>query len=270
VARRLLDCSTLAGTGCVIGDEGDDLGDSDESILGGTVDTGDPAVVQLRYNQRQVNGISTAGCTGTVIAPTVILTAAHCVPFGAYNVQYNPSPSANPFDANSPGWIATKSIAAHPAFYGNPSAGHDIGVVILNTPTTIAPIALGTSPAAGSTVRAVGYGRNQPAATGGLLGGGVKRTVNMSVSSVAAHEFVAGVDLVGTCHGDSGGPIFQGSVIVGTTSYGSTADCHQAGHYMRIDDNRAFLDTYLRGSGALTACIAACHGNQACIAACVR
>jgi secreted trypsin-like serine protease len=39
--------------------------------VGGTADTADPAVVGIAVNGR-------AGCTGTLIAPQTVITAAHC------------------------------------------------------------------------------------------------------------------------------------------------------------------------------------------------
>jgi len=229
--------------GCVIGDEG--LEDGDEDILGGSTDAGDPSVVQLRFNTASAGGIGLADCTATAIAPTVLLTAAHCVQ-GSWNFQYNPAQSSNPFDPKSPGWINAQSGLAHPSYSGDPRQGHDVGLVFLASPIGVAPSAMGPAPAAGSIVRAVGYGNNQPTNT--IAGVGSRRQVNIRVSSLAAHEFVAGVDLQGTCHGDSGGPVFQGGKVVGTTSYGTTADCRGAGHYMRVDDSRAFIDQFLGGA----------------------
>src|SRR5258708_2821957 len=67
-------------------------GASDEDIVGGTADTIHPSVVQLRY---QPDWQHIAQCTATVISPTVLLTAAHCTPAGAWGFQYNPSDSAD-------------------------------------------------------------------------------------------------------------------------------------------------------------------------------
>lgn len=39
----------------------------------------------------------------------------------------------------------------------------------------------------------------------------------------------------GTCFGDSGGPAFLGSMIVGDTSYGYTSNCRYLGGYQRVD-----------------------------------
>ncbi len=238
---------SISTFGCMVGDHASD--NSDEDILGGTDDAGDPSVVQLRAIQRTATGTSIGGCTATVIAPTVLLTAAHCIPAGAARFQYNPAATASTFDLNGAGWINAVAGIPHPAYTGDATAGHDVAVVILASDVGLAASPLGAAPANGSTVRAVGYGRNEAKGGPGVYGSGTKRSVDIVVSAVTDREFVAGVDLQGTCHGDSGGPIFQNGVVVGTTSYGSTGDCRGGSHLMRVDDNRGFLDTYTGGGG---------------------
>jgi secreted trypsin-like serine protease len=49
-----------------------------------------------------------------------------------------------------------------------------------------------------------------------------------------------------TCHGDSGGPAFQGSVVVGVTSFGqdrsATSVCFGGGFHCRVDADVAFIN----------------------------
>ena len=230
--------------GCSGAPSQDATGTSLAPIQGGTTDNGDPSVVQLRF---RIGATSAEQCTATLVAPKVLLTAAHCVPAGAYAFQYNPSADADPFDFKAPGWVNAVGGIADPAYNGDPSNGHDVGVILLGAaPAGLTPIALGPAPAAGAQVRAVGFGLSDGVAKTGT---GTKREITISVTSVLPHEFVAGTDLHGTCHGDSGGPIFEGSVLVGTTSYGDTADCRQSSHMMRVDDSRDFLDLYVGAGG---------------------
>src|SRR5438874_4194631 len=68
----LVSLLTLAGcTGAAMGP-----GVAEEEIIGGTVDTGDNAVVLLYMTVP--GGTGGALCTAEVISPHVLLTAAHC------------------------------------------------------------------------------------------------------------------------------------------------------------------------------------------------
>ena len=58
--------------GCSGSIDGSPSGETDAPIIGGVTDTADPAVVLLYANSGSI-------CTATVISPTVLLTAAHCV-----------------------------------------------------------------------------------------------------------------------------------------------------------------------------------------------
>lgn len=229
-------------TGCVIGDEANP-GETDPEIIGGVTDSGDPAVGFLRsvvsfdlYGRP--SGISI--CTATLIAPRVMLTAGHCAGSGLVDVSFSATP--NLFGPMSTGEYMGASVLKNPAFRGDVFAGHDIAVVLLKQAVNVTPKRRGATPAIGSLVRAVGYGMSTFGHDG--TGAGTKREVLMPVIDSSLHEIVAGTDGVGTCHGDSGGPIFAGDAIVGTTSYGDDADCHNSGHYTRIDDNLAFIHLY--------------------------
>jgi len=59
--------------------ESDDVGQRGNGIVGGQVDTGHPAVADLLMDVEGVISKGTATCTGTLISPTVIVSAAHCV-----------------------------------------------------------------------------------------------------------------------------------------------------------------------------------------------
>src|SRR5207249_1880907 len=114
---------------------------------------------------------------------------------------------------------------------GNPVDGHDVSIVKLSRAAP-ATVALGAAPAVGAPVRAVGYGMNVPGQDG--TGVGARRQIGVTVDSVSTHEIVIGADGQTTCHGDSGGPIFNASgALVATDSYGE-ANCHSPSHDMRV------------------------------------
>ena len=229
-------------SGCLVGDS--KQGHTDNNIIGGSPDSGDASVVQIRFGivDTSTGAIGEAACTGTVISPTVLLTAGHCA--GGFSYEYNPAQSADPF-SNSAGWIAAAAAIANPAYNGDTTKGYDVAVVELVTPTSITPSPLGAAPTAGESVTAVGYGLTQPGTSGAV---GTKERKTFPVASVATHEFVAGPE--DTCHGDSGGPVFDASgAIVGTTSYGDTSNCVGNDHFMRVDDNLDFLGQYVGAGG---------------------
>src|SRR4051794_36251646 len=80
-------------------------GELSQSIVGGTVDNGDPGVVLLLRLSQQGAEI----CTGSVIAPQLVLTAAHCVaPDSGGQGQAPPGgqptgPGGYPGDPGAPG-----------------------------------------------------------------------------------------------------------------------------------------------------------------------
>ncbi len=219
-------------------------------IIGGTTDTGHPSVGLVRAYGADGSGQL---CTGTLVAPRVVLTAGHCAYVGnGRAVQADISYDAQPNIGVAVGTngFTSGTIIPHPSYDGDPNVGHDVSVIVLSTAPNAPVTSLGASPAAGSSITAVGYGRSS-FGTGDQPGGGVglKRMITIPVDAVTAHEFTAGSDGQGTCHGDSGGPELQGGAVVGVTSYGSTADCHGIGHYMRVDDNLSFLDAYVSAGG---------------------
>jgi V8-like Glu-specific endopeptidase len=214
-------------------------GSSSNNIIGGTFDSGDPAVGIVRYLDTTGNEYL---CTGTLIAPKLMVSAGHCAVPAAYDVSFDPQP-----DLSAPigtgGWTTGTAIA-NPQYDGNPADGHDMSVILLSQAQATAPIPLGAAPTQGATVRTVGYGMDVNGDDG--TGAGTKRQISVTVDGVAAHEITTGQQGQGTCHGDSGGPFFDGAGnLVATTSYGDDATCDGEGHEMRIDDNLDFLQQYL-------------------------
>jgi secreted trypsin-like serine protease len=229
-------------------DDRDSIGTTDESIIGGTTDNGDPSVVAVFAHAP--GATSGSLCTGTVIASRTVLTAAHCVDPRVVG-------SGQVFEVltgttlSLPG-LAVSATTFDPAW--NPSNlqnGHDVGIVTLASPTSLAAIPFNQSPytstLAGQSIRIVGYGTSNH--TGG--GAGTKRTATTSVDSFSARFIVIGSTNRQTCHGDSGGPAFQTingvSTIVGITSFGqdlSFFQCFGGGSDTRTDVYAAFINAH--------------------------
>ncbi|MCP3799795.1 serine protease [Allokutzneria sp. A3M-2-11 16] len=101
-------------------------------------------------------------CGGAVIAPTWLITAAHCAepdeqfPMDKLTVRVG----SNRNDVGGE-LVGVKSVVVHPD-YGPPGPGErtDIALVELSKPVSVQPVALPvSSPKAGTPARAIGWGR---------------------------------------------------------------------------------------------------------------
>ena len=198
-------------------------------IQGGTVDNSNTSVVGILINLPNDQAI----CSGTLIAPNLVLTAQHCVaaltsqfvvcgqsPFGA---QYNPSnlgvTTETTFPETGDGYRQVAEIHVPPG--GSDTCGFDIALLeLVDNITTTEPIVprIDDAITTGETYTAVGYGH-----IGNGTGAGTRRVLagrevlcgtgtcpnNQGIEDA---EF-AGTD--GTCQGDSGGAALdaQGRVL---------------------------------------------------------
>ena len=234
----------------------DVLGLNTRIINGSACESGKSPVLKLFVNDPSFFG----SCSGTLIAPTKFLTAAHCVTAGTYGapllashfsvsegidsqplaygvrVFVDPNPTnelqviANA--AQSRGDVATINNNPNGEVY----AGYirefglsDIAIIeldrALNLPT--ASVQTSSIPSPGTIVSIFGFGTTSGTQ---LVASNILVSGEMQIESIGSKNIFARFDSgSNTCEGDSGGPMIIGSTdnysVVGTVLGGTRADC---------------------------------------------
>jgi secreted trypsin-like serine protease len=227
---------------------------SDPIIGGGPSAATDDAVVMVAAYPS--TGATLVTCTGVLIAPTFVLTSAHCIdatnhPGYTFGVFVGADGSAyTTLDLLKPHLLAVTAVHAHPSYSPNPPFPADLGVVQLAAPlTTVTPMALQRTTLPTSVVtqaaRLIGYGQ-----TVYQTPNQVRHTAATTVAAIDSGDTITvGDATVHTCLGDSGGPaiVKVGGVdtVIGVDSYTDVAGCTGPAHYTRPDLYDAFISTYV-------------------------
>jgi len=202
-------------------------------------------------------------CSGTLLSPTVFLTAGHCTESPAAHVEIwfaadvdagRPG-NGYPFDGEVGGTPYT-----HPDYDPNAFFIRDTGVVVLDEPYQSPNGVYGQLPSLNQfdafktkrglqdvTFTAVGYGLQKSfpdAASWQTVANRVRMVAHPKLNQINT-GFVGDFSLLlsnnantgGTCFGDSGGPNFVGdsNVVGGVTSFGINGNCAGTGGVFRMD-----------------------------------
>ncbi len=164
-------------------------------------------------------------CSGTMLSPNKVLTAAHCLE-GAASIDILFNVAGDKFV-----YVTASSWNIHPEFTGFSGGDirNDIGIVHspVSLPVPNLPILTSSAPKIGDKASIFGYG----ATSGGASIDGKLRSGAMMLSGVDGNKIYASFEANASnvCSGDSGGPLLlqvgNQQTIVGTTSYGTKVDC---------------------------------------------
>ena len=203
-------------------------------------------------------------CSGTLISPTVFLTAAHCVD----DMERDDWTAYVTFDSvwTSSSKLYLGTVYLHPDYTWPLNNPNDLAVIVFSrairgiTPASLPPEGLlDRLPLNGQTFTAVGYGMHAPVnGPGGMSGS----TTNDRWQAVSGFNSLtnswlrlsqnAAQGYGGTCIGDSGGPNFLGSganetsIIAAITVTGDRF-CQALNQTYRLDtvSARSFLGQFV-------------------------
>jgi len=243
------------------------------AITDGELDgNGHPAVVLV---VQEVSGTPTFRCSGTLIAPTYVLTAGHCAgepgEFSGIRVftESDVENGTNNFPFAGPNAVEAVRWAAHPEFTNELFFLHDAGMIQLAQPVNLASANYGVLPDAGDLDR-LETRRGKQDVTFTSVGYGLQRInpvfIEQELVRMVAHPHLIQINVPGTvgdfsmllsnnhstggtCFGDSGGPNYlrSSNVVAGITSFGINGNCAGTGGVFRTDkqDVLDFVDDFM-------------------------
>jgi Trypsin len=225
------------------------------------------------YSDEDPNDPFSHRCSGTLISPTVVVTAGHCTEgvddgriYWAQSVAPNYDPNAfgglggdettgYPYEDRGPVDTSTFSRADNYGFYGGFPDTKDVGVVVLDAPYTPPSGLFGQLPSVGAidtyamqekqnarfTVSGYGLSDQDPVPVSfrerlmatSYLVNNQAPITEFNLKTTANPSQGKG----GTCSGDSGGPVFfEGTrIIAAVTSFGMNPQCKGLDFSYRLD-----------------------------------
>lgn len=219
---------------------GAERGEAGAAIVNGDVDEGHPAVVALTVSGQ-------AFCSGTLVTPTLVVTAAHCVDEASTGIRPEEIEIFFGTRTNGEGvTISALQVVAKPDWnIDDPNADEDIAVVRLAEPGPATPVPLGELPSNGTTLTMVGFGITSDQAGDS----GTKRITTATILDRDPKIFFLETDPGATCSGDSGGTAL--ALVDGVehlVGVHTRSDCVDFMIDERIDAHMGFLEPFLLGA----------------------
>lgn len=244
---------SLSASACI--DPEDEDADDDEQLATEWQDIRGTATTTAVGELDAVGSIG--GCTATLISKEAVLTAGHCVcePDGFTTELTCNTTRSFTFDNVLPVGSTVRQdvtipadVIVHPDYNRVSWLGNDYAILRLRTPADqvvrVTPMrAASALPSIGQTHTMVGYGGFGPSCASG--GDGTKRRGSSVLDGVTSFASPGGKTLVyndtniGSCPGDSGGPVINASgQVVGVAS---SADFNTNSNYDPTSEAWAFL-----------------------------
>jgi hypothetical protein len=277
--RPLLRCTLATALLAACGQAGDDvdgeLGVSKQAMFAG--EPSDASYEGVVFIETKQNGDNALTCTGTLVAPNLVITALHCVtgtPLGNFNCKPDGSmTSANIQDGTLSALVFPSNVKIYRGSPVDHSAPAALGAHLFGTGSTqvcqgdlalvqldrdldapISSLRLDRMASWKETVNVLGYGETEGPSSGGLRRIRQVEVVDVGPASTAEptrtaapRTFVVGE---GPCKGDSGGPAFSEATgaLLGVFSLNAGTTCDTVGirnSYTSLSPfSKLILDTF--------------------------